>query len=180
MSVPATCLMVLGLFAGNVFPGAQVLDSSQVKEDPVAGKKAQAEYLKHLAREDRHRQLLFDRQHMRQHRAVLAGLMKARARYEKVRSKRALDSARQEVGIMLDDVRQKMRDIDEWRNGSKVFDGYDVLIEIIEADYPVALQASLKGSKRGLIDVRRAFDVQAKKLWSWLAEAAKEPDEERD
>jgi hypothetical protein len=180
MSVPATCLLVFGLFAGPISPSEDVLDSSQVKEDPVAGKKAEAEFLKRLAREDRHLWLLFDRQHLRQHRAVLAGLIKARARYERVRSKRGLDSARPEVGLLLEDVRQKMRDIDEWRNGSKIFGDYDVLIKIIETDYPAALQASLKGNKRALVDVRREFDAQLKKLRSWLAEAAREPEEERD
>lgn len=180
MSVPATCLVVLGLFAGPVSPSGEVLDSTQIKEDPVAGKKAEAAYLKHLAREDRHIWLLFDRQHLREHKAVLAGLMKARARYERVRSVRALERAQPEVAMMLDDVRQKMRDIDEWRNGSKIFGDYDVLIKLIETGYPAALQASLKGNKRTLRGVRREFDVQAQKVRSWLAEAAREPEEERD
>lgn len=178
--MPFAYLLTLGLFAGHASPSGEVLDSSQVKEDPVAGKKAEAAHLKRLAREDRHIWLVFDRQHMREHKAVLAGLMKARARYEKVRSTRALDPARQDVGTMLDDVRQKMRDIDEWRNGSKIFADYDVLIKLVETDYPVALQASLKGNKRTLVGVRRQFNVQAQKLRSWLAEAAREPDEERD
>jgi hypothetical protein len=73
-----------------------------------------------------------------------------------------------------------MRDIDEWRNGSKIFCDYDVLIELIEIDYPAAVQASLTGDKRTLANVRRAFDAQLKKLRSWLAEAAREPEEERD
>jgi hypothetical protein len=140
--------------------------------------------LKRLAREDRHLWLLFDRQHMRQHQAVLAGLIKARARYERVRSQRALDAARPEVGVVLKDVRQRMRDIDEWRNGSKIFGDYDVLIKLIETDYPAALQASLKGDKRTLLGARREFDAQLKKVRSWLAEAAREPErepeEERD
>lgn len=172
--------MLLGLLAAPASPGGGVVDSSQVKEDPVAGKKAEAEFLKHLAREDRHLWLLFDRQHIRQHQAVMAGLIKARARYERARSQRGLDSARQDVGVLLDDIRRKMRDIDEWRNGSKIFGDYDVLIKIIEVDYPSALQASLKGNKRALLDVRRAFDAQLKKLRAWLAEAAMEPEDERD
>lgn len=155
-----------------------VLDSSQVKEDPVAGKKAEAQLLKHLAREDRHLWLLFDHQHLHQHQAVLAALLKARARYEKVRSPRELDLAQQEVGGLLDGARDKMREIDEWRNGSKVFGDYDVLIRIIESDYPAALRASLSGNPRMLNDVRRESDGQVNKLTSWLAEAAKEPEEE--
>jgi hypothetical protein len=172
--------MLFGLLAAPASPGRGVLDSSQVKEDPVAGKKAEAEFLKRLAREDRHLWLLFDRQHLRQHQAVLAGLVKARTRYERARSKRALDSARQDVGVLLDDVRQKMRDIDEWRNGSKIFGEYDVLIKIVETEYPAALQASLKGNKRALFEVRREFDAQLKKLRSWLTEAAREPEDEQD
>jgi len=180
MSAGTTCLIILGLLGAPPSPSKEVLDSSQIKEDPVAGKKAEAEFLKRLAREDRHLWLLFDRQHLRQHQAVTAGLVKARARYEQARSKRAFDSARQDVGILLADVRLKMRDIDEWRNGSKIFADYDVLIKIIETDYPAALQASLSGNKRAVFDVRRAFDAQLKKLRAWLAEAAKEPEEERD
>jgi hypothetical protein len=179
MSSAATCLIVLALF-GRISPSPEVVESSEVKEDPAAGKKAYEAFRKHQAREERHHRLLFDRQHMRQHKAVLAGLQKARARYERVRSKRALDPARQDVSVMLDDVRQKIREIDEWRNGSKLFGDYDVLIKTVEADYPAALQASLKGEKRKLIAVRREFDVQLKKITSWLAEAAREPDEEPD
>ncbi|HVY25664.1 MAG TPA: hypothetical protein VHB79_03905 [Polyangiaceae bacterium] len=136
--------------------------------------------MKRLAREDRHLWLLFDRQHLRQHQAVLSGLLKARARYEQPRSQRALDSARQEVSVLLDDARKKMRDIDEWRNGSKIFADYDALIQIIETDYPAALQASLKGNKRALCEARREFNARLKKLRAWLAEAAREPEEERD
>lgn len=180
MNVANVWLMLLGLLAAPASPSKEVLDSSQIKEDPVAGKKAEAEFLKRLAREDRHLWLLFDRQHLRQHQAVLASLVKARARYERVRSKGALDSAGQAVGILLDDARKKMRDIDEWRNGSKIFADYDVLIKLIETDYPAALQASLSGNKRALFGVRREFDAQLKKLRSWLAEAAREPDDERD
>jgi hypothetical protein len=178
MSSSATCLIALALFAGRISPSPEVVESSEVQEDFAAGKKAYEAFRKHQAREERHVRLLFDRQHMRQHKAVLAGLQKARARYERVRSKRALDPARQDVSVMLDDVRQKMRDIDEWRNGSKLFGDYDVLIKTVEADYPAAVQASLKGEKRKLTAVRREFDVRLKKITSWLAEAAREPDEE--
>ena len=80
VGAPAVCLLALtaALAAGarNPRTSTEVLDSSQIKEDPVAAKKSEAAYLKHLAREDRHLRLRFDRDHLAQHKAALGEIMR--------------------------------------------------------------------------------------------------------
>ena len=171
-------LLAVALLAGRISPSPEVVDSSQIKEDPVAGKKAEAQFLKHLEREDRHLRLRFDREHLRQHDAVLASLRKARGRFDGVRSERGLDAAREDARRTIADVQQKMHDIDPWRNGTTLFKDYDFLIKLLETDYPRALQTSFGGDRRALMDVRKQFNDRMKQVRSWLAEAAKEGDEE--
>ena len=180
MGAAAAWLIAFALLARNPRTSAEVLDSSQITVDPVAGKKAEAEYLAHLQREDRHLRLRFDREHLREHQAVLAGLREARARYERARAEAAVERALQDVGAMVAEIRQNVRAIDEWRNGSKLFDDYDALIGIVETAYPAALRAAFKGDRRALIAARNEFDARLNKVRSWLTAAGREGAEEDD
>lgn len=177
---PHTWVLAFTLLVGRISPSPEVVESSEVKVDPVAGKKAEAADLKRREREDRHLRLRFDRDHLRQHQAVLADLRKARGRYDRVRSQRAVDAAREEVRQLVAAARQKMQDIDQWRNGTTLFKDYDFLLAILETEYPPALQASFDGDRRALADLRKQFNARLKKVRAWLAEAAKEGDEEED
>ena len=59
-------------------------------EDPVLGAKSTAQWREHLAFEERERQLHYDRDRMKDHRAVLKILIGTRARYERARSEAAV------------------------------------------------------------------------------------------
>src|SRR5438132_7912227 len=99
-----------------------IVPSDEIREDPVAGKKAQTEFAARGMREERDRRLRYDRDHMRAHRAVLALIRKARARFDRVRAKRALDAAAESVRGIVAQGRQRVQQIDRWRNNSKVLD----------------------------------------------------------
>jgi len=174
-------LAVIVLLAETVTPRSSspdIVTSDHIREDPVAGKKAYQEFQGQLKREDEENQLRFDRDHMREHEAVLALFRKTRARYDRARTRRAVDGAHEAAREIAADVRRRMEQIDRWRNHAKVFADYDALLKLIEDDYPPALLASFNGEPRQLAGVRSAFDEHMKTVRRWLAQAAKQGDEE--
>jgi hypothetical protein len=174
-------LALIVLLAEAVTPRSSspdIVTSDHIREDPVAGKKAYEEFLIQLKREDEENQLRFDRDHMRDHRAVLALFRKARARYDRARTKRAVDGAHEAAHEIAVDIRHRMEQIDRWRNNAKVFADYDALLKLIEDDYPPALVASFNGEPEQLAGVRTAFDEHMKTVRQWLAQAVKQGDEE--
>lgn len=170
--------VVLTAIVTPTSPSPDIVNSSQVREDPVAGKKAEAEFKKHLLREDRGRQLRFDRTHLRTHKQIVALFQKARSRYERAQSKRALEKAGEAAHTIATVVRRRIDEMDHWRNGSKIFADYDALLAMIEVDYPAAVAASLNGDKGQLKDVQSAFAARMKTITDWLTEAAAYVDEE--
>jgi hypothetical protein len=158
-------------------PSPDIVDSSHVREDVEAGRKAQAAFQARVAREDHDRQLRFDRVHMREHKQMLALFRKARARYDRARTERAIDGARTATRGGATSIRHTMEEMDRWRNSSKVFGDYDALLESIENAYPAALEASLRGDRQPLTAVRASFDAHMNGVRRWLAQAAKHVDE---
>lgn len=171
-------LALLAATLSRISPSPDIVPSDEVREDPVAGKKAEAERAAEEAREERARRLRYDRDHMRAHRAVLAVIRKARARYDRVRSRRALDAAADAVRGIVAAARQDVQEIDRWRNSSMVLADYDALLALLEKQYPEGVAESLRGEPRALGDVRAQFDARIKKVRAWLSDAAKRPDDE--
>lgn len=174
-------LALIVLLAETVTPRSaspDIVTSDRLREDPVAGKKAYQQFQVQLKREDEENQLRFDRDHMREHEAVLALFRKSRARYDRARTKRAVDGAHQAAHEIAVDVRQRMEQIDRWRNHAKLFADYDALLKLVEDDYPPALLASFSGDAAQLASVRLAFDEHMKTARKWLARAVKQGDEE--
>jgi hypothetical protein len=164
-----------GVVRGAV-PG--VVDSSQIREDPEASKRDWAWLEAHEAREEFERHLRWDREHMKQHRAVLAAIAQARSRYHRVRTKRALETTHDLVRTAAPNIRRQVHDIDPWRNGSYVLDDYEAMLQILEKRYPAAVRARLEGKEADLADVRKELDSRVEKVRRWLAKAAAHDDDE--
>lgn len=169
---------LLAVTLSRISTSPDIVPSDEVREDPLAGKKAEAERAAEEAREERARRLRYDREHMRAHRTVLALIRKARARYDRVRSARALDATADAVRAIVVKARQEVQEIDRWRNSSMVLADYDALLALFDQPYPAAVAASLRGEPRALADLRAQFDGRMKKIHDWLSAAAKQGDEE--
>jgi hypothetical protein len=155
-----------------------IVQSDEIREDVAAGKKAAAEFAAREARDERDRRLRYDRDHMREHRALLALIRKARARYDRVRSRRALDGAVEAVRGIVADGRQRVQQIDRWRNSSKVLEDYDALFALFDKAYPEAVASSLRGERHALAEARAQCDARMKKIRDWLSEAAIHEDDD--
>src|SRR4029079_5362645 len=132
-------IALLAATLSRISTSPDIVPSDEVREDPAAGKKGEAERAAEEAREERARRLRYDRGHMRAHRAVLALIHKARARYDRVRSVRTLDAAAEDVRGIVAKARQEMQQIDRWRNSSMVLGDYDALLALFEKQYPEAV-----------------------------------------
>jgi hypothetical protein len=171
----------VALFAATlsrISPSPDIVPSDEVREDLAAGKKAEAQRAAEEAREERARRLRYDRDHMRAHRAVLALIRKARARYDRVRSARTLDATAEAVRDIVAKARQEVQQIDRWRNSSMVLADYDALLALFDEQYPAAGAASLRGEPRAIADLRAQFDGRMKKIRDWLSEAARQGNDE--
>jgi hypothetical protein len=170
----ASLLTVLGAH------GPGVVDSSQVREDPEASKRDWAWLEAHQAREEQDHRLRWDRERMKKHAGVLTAIRQLRARQDRARSKRALETARDATRASAAGIRRQVHEIDPWRNGSYVLDDYEAMLQLLERRYPAALLAALEKQPNELARVRAELDARLKKVRSWLARAAEHEDEEGD
>jgi hypothetical protein len=166
------------LLATVVPTGPDIVDSSQVREDPVASAKAWSQFQAQLAREERGQRLRYDRDHIRAHKAVLATIRRERARYDRARTSRAVEILQATMGSVAAALRRQVQEIDPWGNGSKVGDDYEAIIKMLETDYPAALITAFNGDRSALIERRAALEGRLQKLRGWLAQAAKQGDDE--
>jgi len=155
-----------------------VLRSSQVREDPEAGKRDWEKLRAHQIQREKERPLRWDHRHMKEHEAVLAAIAQARARYDSASTASAIASTQKSMGSTLADIRRQVHEIDPWHNGSALLDDYEAIVQILEKRYPPALRASLKGKKGELAAVRADLDARLKKVREWLKKAAAHEDDE--
>jgi hypothetical protein len=146
-------------------------------EDPVAGSKSTAQWRQHLADEERERQLQFDGQRLKQHRAVLKLLTAARARYDRARSKAAVLSAQKRLPPVVEEAQRRIKQIDRWGNNSRLLVDYDTYLKALSTHYPAARIAMLEGHRAALDTIRGQLDEVTKRIQSWLAEAAHPTDD---
>jgi hypothetical protein len=158
-------------------PAAAASASDRLPEDPVAGAKSTAQWRTFMAAEERERRLHFDRNRIRQHRGVLRVLKAARVRYDRARTKAAVDAARARFPATADDVRRRMTEIDHWGNNSNLLADYGALLQLLTDDYATARIAALGGDRASLDHARADFDAREEKIAAWLAEAAESKDD---
>jgi hypothetical protein len=151
--------------------------TSQIREDPEAGKRGWEQLRARQVRKEKTRPLRWDRRHMQEHKAVLAAIGQARERYDEAETKAAVENTRKSLSKTIPDIRRQVHEIDPWRNGSALLDDYKAILDILENRYPKVLLASLDNNKNELTAVRRDLDARLKKVRQWLEEAAKYKDE---
>jgi hypothetical protein len=161
--------------AGRPLPPPE--GAARLPEDPVAGAKSTAEWRTFMAAEERERRLHYDRDRLKQHRAVLRLLRAARARYDRARVKAAVEDARARSSATAEEVRRRMAEIDRWGNNSNLLADYDAMLRLLADDYPAARLVALGGDGARLGRVRADFVAREKKIAAWLAEAAAAKDE---
>ena len=146
-------------------------------EDPVAGAKSTAQWRQHLADEERERQLQFDGQRLKQHRAVVKLLTAARARFDRAKSKAAVLSAQKRLLPVVEEIQRRIKQIDRWGNNSRLLVDYDTYVKALSAHYPAARIDMLEGHPAALDTIRGQLDEVTKRINSWLAEAAHPTDD---
>jgi hypothetical protein len=146
-------------------------------EDPVAGAKSTQQWREHMAHEDRERKLRYDRDRMKDHRAVVKFLVATRARYDRARTRAAVLSMQKRLPPTIDGVRKRITKIDHWGTNSNLLDDYDAMLKALSDTYPAARITALDG-ERALLDAQRAdFDRRLQHINNWLAEATEAEDE---
>jgi hypothetical protein len=143
----------------------------------VLGAKATAQWREHLALEERERKLRYDRDRMKDHRAVLKILIGTRARYERARSEAAVSAIKARLPETVEAVRRRIDRIDHWRVNSNLLADYDALLNALAEAYPAARIKFIAGDRGPLQTLRAELDRRQKAIDQWLEEAAESEDE---
>jgi len=177
--VPRQChLCAIACAALAVVATASVHADPMPPEDPVKGAQATAQWRKHLEEEEHERKLFYDRDRLKEHRAVLKLLVAARARYDRARSKTAVLAVQKGLPPTVDDVRRRITQIDHWGTNSNLLGDYDAYLKALSDGYPAARLESFEGRADAQAAIRRDLDQRTRHIKEWLAEAAASKDEE--
>ena len=87
-------------------PPARAVD--RLPEDPAAGAKSTAQWREHMVAEEHERKLHWDRDHLKEHRAVVKFLVTTRARYDRAKTKAAVTAIRTRLPPAVDGVRKQI------------------------------------------------------------------------
>jgi len=172
---PATATLVLVLTAADA--SASRPQVGPLPENPALGAAATAQWRAHMAAEERERKLHYDRDRMKDHRAVLRFLVTTRARYERATSQAAVTVIRARLPPASEKVRRRITRIDHWGVNSNLLGDYDVMLAALADAYPAARISFIDGDRAPLLALRADFDRRQKAIKDWLAEAAESEDE---
>ncbi len=152
-------------------PRAGDAGPSGLPEDPDAGLKSEAQWRKHMDWEERERQLSFDKNRIPQHRALIQWLASVRARYDRAKTKAAVERVRAEMPALRQDLQARTTAIDHWHANSPLLADYDAEMAELENAYPEAKISALGGDAKPLRALRARMDQRKKKMAEWLADA---------
>jgi hypothetical protein len=153
-------------------PSASNVDPGRLPEDPVAGKQSELQWREHMEEEEHERQILFDRQHLEEHRALVKLIVATRARYDGAKTEAAVVKARADMPRRTAEIRRRITEIDHWGVNSRLLSDYDALSASLSDAYPLAKTEALKGDERALTAARADLDGRLQKIDAWLKEAA--------
>jgi hypothetical protein len=156
-------------------PGA--VEPPALPEDPVTGKLAEQQWREHMEREEEERQMLFDRQRLREHRALVRLITTLRTRYDRAKTEPALGKLREGAAQKLEDIQKRVAAIDPDRVNSRLLGDYEALQSSLRNDYPDARAAALRGDHAPLTAARATFDQRLERIDAWLEEAERGEEE---
>ena len=123
-----------------------------------------------LAGDEKKRLIAYDKTKLPIHQQVFAAIKKARAAYDKAKSKEDVEKIRAAQQKTIDATGKKMVTIDPKGGNSNVVTDYDVMLDALSNGYPEALAASFEGDKKPLADVTAELDKRQKKGEDWVAD----------
>lgn len=146
-----------------------------------AKKEADAKLAAELAAQERARLIKFDRSKLPRHTALLTFTRKTRAQLDAAAAKlegkpgaaaqlqKLVLSQRKAIAAQA----KALEAIDPKGGNSNITNDHDTTLQLLAADYPTALGASLEGDPKPLADVRAELDRRQAKIEAWLAEVKK-------
>jgi FMN phosphatase YigB (HAD superfamily) len=137
-------------------------------EDPVAGKRSELQWQKHLQAEERERQMLFDRNRLAQHRELIKNIKAARERLDQPKTAKALQQAREQLEPTLQALQQSIDEVDRYKNSSHLLGDYDALMDALKQSYPQARLAAMSGKPEAQAQARSDFDARLRAMHAWL------------
>jgi hypothetical protein len=155
-----------------------VADQPKLPENPELGKRSEAQWRKHLDREEDERQGIFDRQRLDQHRALMKQLSSARKQLDEQKGMIELNEARLGVTQQLDSVRAQLKQLDPWGTNSRLLPQYQALLELLTTRFVTAKQAAFGGDSKALETARMEFDAHLRKMNKWLELIQREEEED--
>jgi hypothetical protein len=154
-----------------------VADQPPLPEDPVAGKRSELQWKKHLQAEELERQMIFDRNRLAEHRDLIKRLKDARERLDKPKTARELEKAREALAPTLKELQAGIDAVDKWKNSSRILVDYDALMSALSESYPAARLAAMGGKNEALSQERSSFDGHLRTMHTWLERLDKDQDE---
>lgn len=146
-------------------------------EDPVAGKRSELQWKKHLQAEELERQMLFDRNRLKEHHALIERLAAARETLDRTKTPSDLKKAQAALEPKLKELQRDIDAIDRWKNSSRILADYDALMSALWNTYPAAKLAAMGGKTEALSQVRNDFDAHLRTMHAWLDRLEKDDDE---
>ncbi len=153
---------------GGTTGAGRGLVPSRLPEDPVAGKKSEAQWREHLAHEEHERQVRYDKRRLPQHREVVKLLRQARARFDRAKTPAVIAAARARVAITINDVQRRIAVIDRWGDSSNLLKNYEAVLAILTDPYPAAQIVAMTGDAQTLAALRADLDQHMKEIADWL------------
>ena len=130
-----------------------------------------------MVKEERDRQLGYDRRKMGEHRVILAKIRAARARYDHAKSARGVDKVQAEMPAAIEDIRRRITHLDHWGNNSKLLGDYDAMLKSLGDEYPAARRSAIGGDTAPIDALKAQWEEREKRMNDWLEEAESSEEE---
>jgi hypothetical protein len=147
------------------------VNAKRMREDPIVGEQATAQSRERRARGARNRKLVFDRDRIPAHNALIEQIGAARARYDRARNEAALTAARAGMPVQLEKIQASVVKLDPWGTDSGLLADYAALQAALTTSYPDAKLATLRGEPSALPRAQADFDQRVDAMRKWLEEA---------
>lgn len=157
-----------------------VAEQPRLPEDPVAGKRSEMQWKKHLQAEEVERRMVFDRNHLPEHRELIKRISAAREPLEQAKTPNALGKAQAQLEPTLQALQATIDALDRHKNSSRILVDYEALMSSLTTTLPAAKLAAMSGNTDMLSHARNDFDAHLRTMHSWLDRLEKDDDEALD